>query len=98
MKDSKEFEVLFNFLNDDERIRKMIWANDDMDLPALAGVRKEIEKLHGREVNFLDKRTKQLTGAIIAFLLKGKGYRAADSARVNSKFFTTAKRYIKDIK
>lgn len=102
-KTNADMQELFDFLNEDERIIKMIDSSEN-GKPALAGCVQEVETWHDAKTNslvdFNDPFTKTVVGKVVKTILAPFGYLVTKQkdmpTDLKTKYFTSASCYVYD--
>lgn len=90
--EEKEVRELYAFLSSPNNIDKMLTANDDYKLPALAGVIKDIEsRLQSNSINLCNNEIRQLLGCMIKEIIQDYGYEIIRQKHLNSQVSTFIK-------
>ena len=67
---------MYNYMSTPENIDKMLTANDLFEMPALAGIIKELQaEFHNpAKLNFIDNEVRQLIGGMVKEVILDFGY------------------------
>ena len=66
--------LLFAAINTEESFRKMVWATEDMDLPAIAGIVKICAEIILAAPEEMRDQMKKCAGAIVCAVMEANGY------------------------
>jgi hypothetical protein len=65
---------LYTAINNEESFRKLVWATEDLDLPAIAGIVKLCAEIILAAPPELHDQLKKCAGAIVCAVMEANGY------------------------